>query len=332
MAQAIESYVTDNRLGFAEPATGVELYLCPTRGRVVDMLSNYVSKDRTDIFNSSDNGLIGVIVWRKAHKSSTISPNAASHQKHTSTSSLKRQHNTSSRRQQEIDANVNVNMMNKATPPASYNRPPPVNAVTQPPHEDDDEEDDDSDIPPGFGPPGAARDDDDLPEFNFSGNVNHPMSSSRNLQPGSGMTLPIPGATRPVAQIRELIHKYGQTGAGSDSGGGRSWVDNRGSTVGLGIEPWNDDDDDDDDDIPEWRPQSHQHQHQNHPHSLHQPSQPPYGSQHPVAQQQLNPATTPSHAALNAVNGPASAWHQGARWAQPPSGGQYYGSRSSRGY
>ncbi|XP_071916683.1 uncharacterized protein [Coffea arabica] len=320
LSEAIESYVSDDRLGFAEPANGAELYLCPTKGRVVDMLSHYLSKDRTDIFNSSDNGLIGVIVWRKVQLSSTLSPNSSSHQKHTS---LKRQHFTS-RRQQEKDSNVNVNMMNKATPTSSHNRPP-SHGVIPPPSDDDD-----SDIPPGFGPPAGGRDDDDLPEFNFSGNVNPRPSSSQNLHQGARM------AARPVDQIRELIHKYGQTEASASASAGASnnrWLGNRVSDVGLGIEPWNDDDDDDDD-MPEWRPQApyQQRQPRQPGHGFHQPLQPTYGSQTGLPtphlqqqqQQQLNPAMVPSQA-------PAT-WHQGAhRWVEPPvnpgnvpGGDQYY--------
>ncbi|KAL3500457.1 hypothetical protein ACH5RR_039550 [Cinchona calisaya] len=309
LREAIESYISDDRLGFAEPATGVELYLCPARGRVVDMLSSYLSKDRTDIFNSSDNGLIGVIVWRKVHISSTLSPNSSSHQKHTN--SLKRQHFTSRRLQEKDSNDVNVNKMNKASPPSLHNRPP-LSAVIPPPSDDDD-----SDIPPGFGPPPGARDDDDLPEFNFSGNINHvstPRPTSRNLH----------RSTRPVDQIRELIHKYGQTGATSAPNNGSN---SRGSAVGIGIEPWNDNDDDDDDDIPEWQPQA-PHQPRLPGHAFHQPLQSTYGnSQNTEARQQFNPAMMHSQAPVNI----ASTWHQGARWAPPPGnpgnvpgGDQYY--------
>ncbi|CAI9094414.1 OLC1v1030148C1 [Oldenlandia corymbosa var. corymbosa] len=321
--EAIESYVTDNRLGFAEPASGVELYLCPTRGRVVDMLSNYVSKDRTDIFNSSDNGLIGVIVWRKAHKSSTISSNSASsHQRHSTTNGiLKKQHNTSSssrRHHQDIDANVKVNNVNK--PPLL---PTPAKAVVaQPPNDDDD-----SDIPPGFGPPGGSRDVDDLPEFNFSRKENNLRT---NVQTGMRIPNPGPSASRPVDHLRELIHKYGQSGDSTDSGSGsgssRNWV-GKSPAVGAGFEPWNDDDDDDV--LPEWRPQPPQTPSR----SLHQPLQSPYGNRHLAGQHILNPPMTPSRATVNIVNDIPASRHQDPRWAaQPPGGGgQYYGSRS-RGY
>ncbi|XP_059275149.1 uncharacterized protein LOC132029802 [Lycium ferocissimum] len=226
LSEAVESYASDERLGFAEPAPGVELYLCPPH--ILDMISKHLSKDPRELYDSTENGLIGVVVWRKLHISSTISPNSSSHHKH----GLKKQQMIP-RGQHEKDGNVNVNLMPKGTmPPMSLKHDPAV--------------DDDDDIPPGFGPK-AVRDDDDLPEFNFSGNLNasRPRHPSQNLTHGSRMPLynqPIP--SRPVDQMRELVLKYGQTGAATSN--------DRPTNVGLGIEPWNDDDDD----IPEWQPQA----------------------------------------------------------------------------
>ena len=96
----MHSYASDERLGFAEPAPGVELYLCPPH--ILDMISKHLSKDPKELYDSTDNGLIGVVVWRKLHISSTISPNSSSHHKH----SLKKQQGG---QQHEKAGNVNVN-------------------------------------------------------------------------------------------------------------------------------------------------------------------------------------------------------------------------------
>ncbi|KAK4364966.1 hypothetical protein RND71_016324 [Anisodus tanguticus] len=225
LSEAVDSYASDERLGFAEPVPGVELYLCPPH--ILDMISKHLSKDPRELYDSTENGLIGVVVWRKLHISSTISPNSSSHHKH----GMKKQQMIP-RGQHEKDGNVNVNLMPKGTMSMSSKHDPAM--------------DDDDDIPPGFGPK-AVHDDDDLPEFNFFGNINasRPRNPSQNLTHGSRMppfNQPIP--SRPVDQMRELVLKYGQTGAASSN--------DRATNVDLGIEPWNDDDDD----IPEWRPQA----------------------------------------------------------------------------
>lgn len=227
LSEAVDSYAADERLGFAEPAPGVELYLCPPH--ILDMISKHLSKDPRELYVSTENGLIGVVVWRKLHISSTISPNSSSHHKH----GLKKQQMIP-RGQHEKDGNVNVNLTPKGTMSMSSSKHDP-------------EMDDDDDIPPGFGPK-AGRDDDDLPEFNFSGNINasRPRHPSQNLSRGSRMApynQPVVPC-RPVDQMRELVLKYGQTGAASSN--------DRATNVGRGIEPWNDDDDD----IPEWQPQA----------------------------------------------------------------------------
>nr|GME04945.1 death-inducer obliterator 1-like [Ipomoea batatas] len=225
LSEAVESYVSDNRLGFAEPGPGVELYLCPPNGRVLDMLIKHLSKDRSELHDSTtDNALIGVVVWRKHHISSTISPNSTQHHKHTT---FKKQQSMSSRRPQEKDNNDNFLPKGSSSAPAQF-----------PPH-DDGGDDDDDDIPPGFGPSKGSRDDDDLPEFNFVGNMNA-SSMSRYPQP-QPRPQTVSSSAPAVDQMRQLVQKYGQTGNNTVPGG-------------FGIEPWNDDDDDDD--IPEWRPQA----------------------------------------------------------------------------
>ncbi|VFR01806.1 unnamed protein product [Cuscuta campestris] len=229
LSEAVDSYVSDGRVGFAEPAPGAELYLCPPRGRALEMLTNHLSKDFSELHGSiDDNTLVGVVVWRRHHHHPP--PHHHLHRL-TSTVSLdpKQQHTQqpvaqSSRRPHERDSDN--------FPPIVSSRPPPT---PLPATKDDD---DDDDIPPGFGPPkGGSRDDDDLPEFNFSGNT----SSMRHPHP-------YPRAAAPLSdQMRQLVHMYGRTDIKNINNSNNI---NKPPTD-IGIEPWNDDDDDD---IPEWQP------------------------------------------------------------------------------
>lgn len=169
------------------------------------MLNKHLPKKSPETNNSIENGLIGVVVWRRAHISNTISPNSSSHHKH----GLKKQPFAPPKRAHD-SSNVNANTPTRGSPHV-LNKPQPQN-----------EEDDD--IPPGFGPGAAVRDDDDLPEFNFSGDMSPSMAriESHNLHRG------VKATQRPVDQVRELIKKYGQS-----------------STPSRGVVDWNDDDDDD---------------------------------------------------------------------------------------
>lgn len=295
LAEAVESYISDERLGFAEPASGVELYVCPPHEKMLDLLGNYVAEHRTEFLNSSENGLIGVVVWRKAPISSITSPNSSSHHKHSS----KRQH-VMSGRSQEKDANVNV----KLTPNASaiHNHQPAARILPPPPPPQDD---DDSDIPPGFGP-SSPREDDDLPEFNFSGNTK-PTIGRAFPQTHTGLSAP----SRPVDQIRQLIHKYGQNdpNASPNASNNRSVLDNQRSNIGLAMEPWNDDDDDD---MPEWQPNMPIPA-QPPPHGLVRPLRPVYGSQRFVQtgmQQRMDPRAVLPRS--------APAWQHGPGRGQAP--------------
>ncbi|XP_042001038.1 uncharacterized protein LOC121750549 isoform X1 [Salvia splendens] len=135
LVQAVSSYISDERLGYSEPVTGVELYLCSPASRMFEMLNKHILREHPVTEESFENGLIGVVVWRRAHISNIISPKSSSHQKH----SLKKQ---------PLGA--------------------PTHTLTRKPQQPPPGEDEDNDIPPGFGPDAAAKDDDDLPEFNFS--------------------------------------------------------------------------------------------------------------------------------------------------------------------
>ncbi|XP_010519929.1 PREDICTED: uncharacterized protein LOC104799220 [Tarenaya hassleriana] len=228
--EAAESYVAEERVGYAEPASGVEVYLCPPRGEMLDLLGKIISKDQLDEVKRFDIGLIGIVVWRRA----LASPGAAAGSRHKPR--FRRQHSSGSRSSSVLQENKSstVNVTNK-TAVVGLNDERRAAASMGRTHGDGDVDGDgDDDVPPGFGP-GAARDDDDLPEFNFN--------SSRGTVPSSQP--PPPQQSRSINQVRELIHKYGKSaGAGSN----------------RGIQPWNNnDDDDDDDDIPEWQPQAHSH-------------------------------------------------------------------------
>ncbi|KAF8393316.1 hypothetical protein HHK36_021557 [Tetracentron sinense] len=315
LCEVVDSYVVDERVGFAEPVAGVELYFCPPHQRIFEMLAKYLPKDQTEALNATDNGIIGVIVWRKAHVTSAISPNSSSHHKHNS----KKQHYL--RRQQEKDSN-NVNT---TTVPPLPLVPPPINRV---PPSDDEPIDD---VPPGFGP-AAARDDDDLPEFEFVGGSNPPVPQFLGPNPSRGpVVTPFRPPPPPVEQMRELIHKYGQTETSSNS---LKWQHSR--SVGVEVQPWNDDDD-----IPEWQPQPPQQQLPPPPplpvHSFQQqtlqlqhfaPAQPHHSLQPrgPLAAPlpiPLQPLQQPQqmHMMQGSQQTVAPSWQQGAWWAPPGSGG-----------
>lgn len=231
------------------------------------MLAKVTQKEHFEALNAIDNGLIGVIVWRKL---STTSPNSSSHHKHLS----KKQHFSSRRHHQ--DSNSNAKFASKPAPSRG------VSTTNPRPSPDDD----DDDVPPGFGPT-AARDDDDLPEFNYSGGPVPPFSAQKPSR-GLGMPSfrpPSQAPSRPVEQVRELIQRYGQSNTTSTYPG--NWKDKASS--GVTVQPWNDDDDD----IPEWQPQvPHQHQQTPLQQQVHSYQQPPMLRPHFVNQQPLG--STPS--------------------------------------
>ncbi|KAI3707174.1 hypothetical protein L6452_25464 [Arctium lappa] len=306
LSEAIDSYVAEERVGFGEPIPGVELYFCPLNKRITEMLSRLLSKNQTDITKPTDNGLIGVVVWRRPHP--TMLPNSSSHHKHH------RKH-LSSRRQENINANTNSKSLT-----FTHGQPP----SRLPPQPNDGGggggDDDDDDIPPGFGPGVVARDEDDLPEFSFSKGSN---SSGQTLPAQSGfgsrMTQSNP-SPRPVAQMRQLIYEYGQTGtnpAGSATGA-TNWNGNRGS--GIENRPWRQDDDDD---IPEWQPQLQNRQ------------RPPVADHGVHLVNQIRPAMEQTATPVMPIRPPVNLMQNS--WAQPPLPhglppntavpGQYYGGQ-----
>ncbi|CAL5205070.1 unnamed protein product [Lathyrus oleraceus] len=242
LREVADSYISDERVGFAEPVHGVELYFCPPHKKTVEMLSKILSKEQIAAVNSIDNGLIGIIVWRKTNITTSISPTTQSHNKHSS----KRQN--LSRRQHDTNVNANAKSTHNAVPSTGFKT-----TESEPPDADGD--DDDDDVPPGFGPP-VGRVEDDLPEYNFSSSSNPSVLVKKPMGPSMAPSHSVVQShsvgqtpSRPAQQMRELVHKYGQNVTPVSS---VNWQDKfRGS-----IQPWNDDDDD----IPEWQPNMNQNQ------------------------------------------------------------------------
>uniref|UniRef100_A0A6N2NEZ8 TFIIS central domain-containing protein n=1 Tax=Salix viminalis TaxID=40686 RepID=A0A6N2NEZ8_SALVM len=291
-----DSYVSDDRVGFAEPARGVELYLCPSHSKTREMLIKVLPKDQLEI----ENGLIGVIVWRKAQVTPIISPAAASHHNLNS----KKQHHLTSRRHHDKDTNMNVNIASKHPSP-----PPPRSGASACPNPQPDEDDDGDDVPPGFGPP-AGRDEDDLPEFNFSSGSIASRSEFSNQNP-----------TRRQGMASQSISpnpiSYGQP-----------------KTDVLPVQPWNDDDDDD---MPEWHPEETPKQRTHplpvHVHGVKQPILSAHTVQQRVHQARAPLGRYPAMAQVNETRGQqnaAASWQQGT-WAAPPPGPHGYPAYQSGG-
>ncbi|GAB2223065.1 hypothetical protein Droror1_Dr00017201 [Drosera rotundifolia] len=284
LQEMVDSYITESRVGFAEPAPGVELYLCPPHKGTFDMLSKHLSKSYTEKLHSIENGFIGIVVWRKAQIAPAISPKPSRH--HDNDSAIRHQP-FSSRRHQEQISNSHAKFPPKPAPPK-------LEVV----HDEDD-------VPPGFGP-SAAREDDDLPEFNFSGGSCRPgAEGSRQVssQPPPSRALP-----KRVDEMRELIKKYGS--GGNNVAGG------------LVFEPWNDDDDIPEwkPEAPrQWAqpmPKQTFPSHAQHPeilnhHTLQQPI--PLAKPMPPVQSQFQPLQPPMPMAHNGAQ-----WQQAQRWTPGP--------------
>lgn len=206
LLQTVDSYIADERVGLAEPADGLELYLCPPQGKTVEILSQHLPKEHLGGLAVAETSIIGIVVWRRPSV-----PRVSSHQRHDGS---KRQ---SAPRKPQVTGSTSVHR--PSAPQNSYGGPP---GFANQRHQHQEEDVTDDDVPPGFGPGVVARrDEDDLPEFNFvnpAANVTmHAFKGQRHVAPTSA---------RPVEQMRELVQKYGK----------RSSVESR---------PWADDDDDD---------------------------------------------------------------------------------------
>ncbi|XP_047322520.1 uncharacterized protein LOC124926357 [Impatiens glandulifera] len=228
--EAVNSYVVDERLGFAEPETGVEVYFCPPHPRIKALIAKHLirNSNETTTIDSVNNGLIAVVVWRKVV---VISPNSSSAHKHSSEN-----HHFSSTRRQQLVKQQDPILNSKYRPPPSIASARPVVPTVN----NNNDDDDDDEVPPGFGPGQIpTREEDDLPEFNFTSGSMPSLPTKVINRSGGVRPIATPKMTRPVSQVRELILKYGQNPSNT-------------STTTTGFQPWNDDDDD----IPEWQPQS----------------------------------------------------------------------------
>ncbi|KAK9688717.1 hypothetical protein RND81_09G006100 [Saponaria officinalis] len=294
LTDLIDSYVTDQRLGYAEPAPGVELYLCPPRSKTVDMIVNHLPKGYTEKLNDVDNGLVGILVWRKEQMPSVTLPNPSTQHKHTNPEKI---------------VNKNVNMASRPVhPPTTFSKPAPKS----------DEDVDDDDLPPGFGPGGADREEDDLPEFNFSGGSNLPSFPTTKPHNPPPVVPPRPEVPpRQLEQMRALIQKYGKSG------------DN--SVNGIPVQPWNDDDDDD---MPEWQPHTVLSRQPPTPSGFPAQTLTPHLPSHPSFQQPIHPLAnsmpvarpnmaTHRHPGPNTVHPTGSPGRRG----QQPTGAQFYRGR-----
>nr|XP_043628665.1 uncharacterized protein LOC122600074 [Erigeron canadensis] len=278
LSEAVDSYIGDERLGFGEPNPGVELYFCPPHTKIIEMLCRHLSKSQNDILKPTDNGLIGVVVWRRPHIFNNSS--TAQHKRHKT-------HNIPTRRHETVNSNKSSNF---TAHPVNHKLPPQ-------PNNNNNNADEDDDIPPGFGPgvAAAARDEDDLPEFNFSGNSN---SSGQKIPGQVGFTAQgtQSNPSRPVDHMRALIYKYGQTASSDNS-----------------TRQWNKKDDEDDD-MPEWQPQLPQnHLRPEVPiHSIHQPFVPNMVNQ--IGAPQIGQVARPHMTVQPNVNVLQSV----VRWPPPP--------------
>lgn len=69
--EVADSYKQGERVGYAEPAPGVELYLCPTDVITMQVLNKYVRHEDFENINEQ-NGLIGCVVWRRNNVTSNV--------------------------------------------------------------------------------------------------------------------------------------------------------------------------------------------------------------------------------------------------------------------
>ncbi|CAM9002988.1 unnamed protein product [Rhodiola kirilowii] len=201
--KVVDSYVADDRVGFAEPLDGLEVYMCPCHPKILDRIGKHLVKDQTEALTltGDDKGLIGVIVSRKAH----VSPKSSSHHKQRF-KKHQQEHYISSRRQNHHqDRNINVNSPNLKP------KFPVVPLVSSYSATDED------DLPPGFGPP-VSQDDDDLPEFNFCGALSRSFPAQKPIG--------IQTQNRSADQLMQLVQKYGHSAVSAGSGaGGKYWKD-----------------------------------------------------------------------------------------------------------
>ncbi|KAJ3691936.1 hypothetical protein LUZ60_012286 [Juncus effusus] len=144
LLETIESYIADSRVGLAEPGPGVELYLCPSNEKMLELFTKLLPKDLSANLQLSKTSLIGVIVWRRPVLT-TVSPKL---QNNNNNKNNVKKENVGSVRSSSFRERERNNSALKTVRNDSKN--------------------DDDDVPPGFGHMvGKNKDDDDLPEFDF---------------------------------------------------------------------------------------------------------------------------------------------------------------------
>ncbi|KAL5211313.1 hypothetical protein ABZP36_022160 [Zizania latifolia] len=188
LLQTIDSYISDERIGLVEPADGIELYLCPSQGKTVEILSRHLPKEHLESLAVAASSIIGVVVWRRPNV-----PRMTAHHRHDD-----------SRRQSVLKKPQVIGSNSGPRPSLPMNSPstPPGFPVQCHRHEEDVTDD----VPPGFGP-GTARDEDDLPEFNF---VNSSNPAANVITQSYKGRQHVPTSARPVEHMRELVQKYGK--------------------------------------------------------------------------------------------------------------------------
>ncbi|KAG8094643.1 hypothetical protein GUJ93_ZPchr0012g20180 [Zizania palustris] len=195
LLQTIDSYITDERVGLVKPADGVELYLCPSQGKIAQILVEHLPKEYSSSLTVTETSAIGVVVWRRPHASPRIP---------TILDDSKRQ--SISRKQQAMIAST-VTLPSKPTKCLG----PSTSSSNEHRNHQDVVTDD---VPPGFGP-GVVRDDDELPEYDFVSIPNAAANATSSQAYGSWQHLQ--AASRPVDHVREMVRKYGSRTAAAQS-------------------------------------------------------------------------------------------------------------------
>uniref|UniRef100_A0A0E0CHH4 TFIIS central domain-containing protein n=1 Tax=Oryza meridionalis TaxID=40149 RepID=A0A0E0CHH4_9ORYZ len=201
------SHESDERVGLAEPADGIELYLCPSQGKTVEILSRHLPKEHLESLAVSASSIIGVIVWRRPNV-----PRMPAHPRHDGSrrpSILKKPQVTGS------------TPGPRPSLPMSLHGVPPGFPVQRHRHEEDVTDD----VPPGFGPeqmrelvqkygkrssvqarPWDDDDDDDIPEWNPNQFITQ-QQPTRQLPVPPTPQQPLPPPPPPPS-LQQLHHPY----------------------------------------------------------------------------------------------------------------------------
>ncbi|KAI4978594.1 hypothetical protein ZWY2020_015347 [Hordeum vulgare] len=89
LLKTIDSYIADDTVGLVKPAQGITLYLCPSQGKVAQILADHLPKEHLHSLTMSRTSIIGVVVWQRPHTSYMVpSRHDGSKRLATSSSSL----------------------------------------------------------------------------------------------------------------------------------------------------------------------------------------------------------------------------------------------------